>query len=66
MQEIFGVNPSTGTPWIGDAAKATDLSNLFKPGALGAVPELSTWAMMLAGFAGLGFMGLLRKRALAA
>jgi PEP-CTERM motif len=27
----------------------------------GAVPEPSTWAMMLAGFAGLGFMGSRRK-----
>ena len=25
--------------------------------ATGGVPELSTWAMMLAGFAGLGFLG---------
>jgi hypothetical protein len=66
LQEIFGVDPSTGTPWIGDAANATDLSDLFKPGALSAVPEPSTWAMMLAGFAGLGFIGLRRKRALAA
>jgi PEP-CTERM motif len=30
----------------------------------GAVPEPSTWAMMLAGFAGLGFMGARRKAAL--
>ncbi len=29
----------------------------------GAVPEPSTWAMMLAGFAGLGFMGWRRKAA---
>ena len=29
----------------------------------GAVPEPSTWAMMLAGFAGLGFMGWRRKPA---
>jgi hypothetical protein len=27
-----------------------------------AVPEPSTWAMMLAGFAGLGFMGYRRAR----
>jgi PEP-CTERM motif len=31
----------------------------------GAVPEPSTWAMMLVGFAGLGFMGARRKAALA-
>ena len=29
----------------------------------GAVPESSTWAMMLAGFAGLGFMGWRGKAA---
>jgi hypothetical protein len=66
LQEIFGVDPSTGTPWIGDAANATDLSDLFQAGALGAVPETSTWAMMIAGFAGLGFIGRRRQRALAA
>ena len=66
FQEIFGVDPATGTPWIGDAANATDLSGLLKAGALTAVPETSTWAMMLAGFAGLGLVGRRRKRALAA
>jgi hypothetical protein len=30
---------------------------------LTAVPELSTWAMMLAGFAGLGFVGYRRQKA---
>jgi phospholipase C len=65
LQEIFGVDPSTGTPWIGAAANATDLSGLFQSGALTAVPETSSWAMMLAGFAGLGFVGLRRKRAAA-
>jgi hypothetical protein len=28
-----------------------------------AVPEASTWAMMLAGFAGLGFVGYRRNKA---
>jgi hypothetical protein len=32
-------------------------------GGLGAAPEPSTWAMMLAGFAGLGFMGRRRRAA---
>lgn len=32
----------------------------------GAVPEASTWAMMLAGFAGLGMVGYRRRKALAA
>ncbi len=35
-------------------------------GSISAVPELSTWAMMLAGFAGLGFVGYRRSRAVAA
>jgi hypothetical protein len=32
--------------------------------ATGAVPELSTWTMMIAGFAGLGWLGLSRRRAI--
>jgi hypothetical protein len=34
MQEIFDVDPASGYPWLGAAATATDLSALFKPGAL--------------------------------
>jgi hypothetical protein len=34
MQEIFGVDPRRGFAWLGDAANATDLSDLFKPGTL--------------------------------
>ena len=33
MQEIFGVDPGHGFPFLGDAANATDLKALFKPGA---------------------------------
>jgi hypothetical protein len=33
--------------------------------SVSSVPEVSTWAMMLLGFAGLGFMGYRRKAALA-
>jgi hypothetical protein len=33
MQEIFGVSP-----FLGDAANATDLADLFKPGAIGGTP----------------------------
>jgi hypothetical protein len=32
----------------------------------GAVPELSTWAMLVGGFAGLGVVGFRRRRASAA
>ncbi len=34
MQEIFDVGPSSGYPWLGAAATASDLSALFKPGAI--------------------------------
>ena len=36
------------------------VNNMFMCGSVGptgSVPELSTWGMMLAGFAGLGFAG---------
>jgi hypothetical protein len=41
--------------FLGDAANATDLSDLFVPGAISGVPGPSTWAMMAIGFVGLGF-----------
>ena len=44
-------NPSE---WIVDDVSVT--------GAAGTVPEASTWAMMLLGFAGLGFVGYRRTR----
>ena len=34
MQEFFNVDPDHGFPWLGGAATATDLSALFKPGAV--------------------------------
>jgi hypothetical protein len=54
LEELFAVY-GPGGAFLGDAANATDLSDLFVPGAISAVPEPSTWAMMLLGFAGLGF-----------
>jgi hypothetical protein len=36
-------------------------SFVFSPGVFGAVPEPSTWAMMILGFAGVGFMAYRRK-----
>lgn len=35
--------------------------SLILDGSIAAVPELSTWAMMILGFAGLGFMAYRRK-----
>lgn len=34
MQEIFHVRASGASPWLGDAANATDLSDLFAPGVI--------------------------------
>jgi hypothetical protein len=34
MQEIFRVDPSAGYNWLGDAANATDLSDMFRPDAI--------------------------------
>lgn len=34
MQEIFDVDPGKGYPWLGDAMNATDLSELFRRGAI--------------------------------
>jgi hypothetical protein len=61
MQEIFNVGP-----YLGDAANALDLSDLFVAGAIpngftfiAAVPE--PISMSLLGF-GLGFLALVRRR----
>lgn len=64
-----GGGTSTFSGWIdptftivGDNADAYTIS--FSPGignSMGAVPEPSTWAMMMLGFAGVGFMAFRRK-----
>jgi len=59
MQEIFGISPGQGTPWLGDAANATDLRDLFKS-ETAVVPEPTAWALMLTGFGLVG--GVLRRR----
>lgn len=59
MQEIFGLTPAQGQAWLGGAAGAHDLSDLFKAGATG-VPEPASWALMLSGFGLIG--GTLRRR----
>lgn len=51
---------------VGIFAKLTDANGGAEtftavPGAVGAVPEPSTWAMMILGFAGVGFMAYRRK-----
>jgi hypothetical protein len=51
-----------------DTDAAMSFSNITVSGSLvsGAVPEPSTWAMMLLGFAGLGFMAYRRTKKSAA
>lgn len=34
MQKVFNVDPRHGFSWLGEAAKTTDLSDLFKPGTI--------------------------------
>jgi len=34
MQEVLNVDPRHGYPWLGDAANATDLADLLKPGTI--------------------------------
>jgi hypothetical protein len=53
---IFDTNVITGITFS-STQKAFEFDNL----TLSAVPEPSTWAMMLLGFAGLGFMAYRRK-----
>ena len=43
-------------------AYASNYSITYSPEVYGAVPEPSTWAMMLLGFAGLGFAGYRASR----
>ena len=60
LQEIFQVG---GPGFLGGAADATDLSDLFKPGAIPSpVPEPSTWVMMGLAFAGLAGAAAYRRK----
>ena len=62
LQNIFGVYGDA--PYLGGAGTATDLSDLFQPGAIPAsIPETGTWAMLLMGFAGLAATGYRRRGA---
>jgi len=61
-------DPTTGDLLTGFTANSSDgciVNNSFMCGSIsspGSVPELSTWAMMLAGFAGLGLASYWRSR----
>jgi phosphatidylinositol-3-phosphatase len=61
LQYIFNAAGPDG--FLGGAAGATTLADLYKPGAIpSSIPETSTWAMMLAGFAGLAAAGAYRRK----
>jgi hypothetical protein len=64
LQNIFKVAGPGGTDgYLGASGGATDLSDLFKAGAIpSAIPEPSTWVMMGLGFAGLAGAGAYRRK----
>ena len=55
VTDTFTISPTFGSD-------ATGVSNSFVEGPATSVPEPATWAMMLLGFAGLGFAGYRRAR----
>jgi len=62
LQNIFGINPLTGIAYLGNAANAIGLDGLFAAGAVAAVPEVDSCAIMLAGLGLMGFVVGRRKR----
>jgi len=56
-QDFFVFGP------LGEFGSGTGIDNpgTWSPAGISAVPEPSTWAMMLLGFAGIGFMAYRRK-----
>ncbi|HEY1782621.1 MAG TPA: hypothetical protein VGG79_19680 [Roseiarcus sp.] len=54
----------TRVDWAGDGARSTAVDVTGGAQLPAAAPELSTWAMMLIGFAGLGFAATRRKEPL--
>jgi hypothetical protein len=59
LQNLFGINPATGYAYLGDAANAQGIDDLFAAGAVAAVPEPGTYALMLGG---LGLLGAVARR----
>jgi hypothetical protein len=54
---------TTGLNWFADPGLLRGSgASKFTPVGVSAIPEPSTWAMMLLGFAGLGFVGYRRTR----
>jgi hypothetical protein len=64
----YNSNPgyqSAYSAYVQDHFYGTDSTYTNYAFKVSGVPELSTWAMMLAGFAGLGFVGYRRNKAAA-
>jgi hypothetical protein len=57
---FFGVIDTTG--FNGVQLTAADAEDVLNVNGVSSVPEPSAWAMMLLGFAGLGFLGFRRSR----
>jgi hypothetical protein len=52
---------TTGSTLSASGGNNINYSDAFVSGSISSVPETSTWLMMLAGFAGLGFLGYRRN-----
>jgi len=61
-QEHLRHRSAHGIAYLGDAANAVGLDSLFAAGAVAAVPEADSYAMMLAGLGLMGFVIGRRKR----
>jgi hypothetical protein len=58
---LYKLNPNNGAlTAIGDTGIAYAMGLTYE-GVAGGVPEPSTWAMMILGFAGIGFMAYRRE-----
>jgi hypothetical protein len=56
-----GIDELTFSTSSGNSYENVLLTNFVVNDTVGAVPEPSTWAMMIFGFAGIGFMAYRRK-----
>ena len=58
----FTFTPGKAVSWVTLSTDGSDAFEVAGVGSSGAVPELSTWAMMALGFAGLGYVGSRRSK----
>jgi hypothetical protein len=62
LQNLFGLNPANGVAYLGDAANAQGIDDLFAAGAVAAVPEPASTVLMFGGL-GLVLAAARRRRA---